>query len=339
LFKKPKKLNKGDCIATISLSGGSAGESDIHWRYEIAKNRLKKEFELEVIETPNSQKGREYIYKNPRARADDFMEALQNPNIKGIILNHGGDEGIRILPYIDFNIIEQNPKVFMGYSDGSTFLSMFYKAEVVSFYGPCVFNFSERTFNHYSMKWIKKVLFSSDIIGTIEPAPMWTSEQIDWNNGNAEDRKLIPSTGYEILQGSGKVVGQIIGGCSGPMQLMKGTELFPKSEDWENGIIFYEGVIPYDIELAGIHTLRSFAATGMFRKAKGVIFSRPNSLNEECKRVILKVIREEEGLTDLPILFNLDCGHTWPMTVLPIGVNAEIDCEKKTLTILESGVE
>jgi muramoyltetrapeptide carboxypeptidase LdcA involved in peptidoglycan recycling len=132
---------------------------------------------------------------------------------------------------------------------------MFYKAQVVSFYGPCMIDFSEPELHVYTEKWIRKVLFSNDTIGSIEAAEEWTADQIDWPNKAAGQRKMIPNTGYEILQGKGRVSGRIIGGCSGPMQLMKGTELFPKPEDWKDGIIFYEGVIPYGMELAGVHTL------------------------------------------------------------------------------------
>jgi muramoyltetrapeptide carboxypeptidase LdcA involved in peptidoglycan recycling len=149
---------------------------------------------------------------------------------------------------------------------------------------------------------------------------------------------MTPNSGYEILQGNGKVSGYTMVVCTGPSQLMKGTSLFPKEEDWENSIIFIEGILPYGLELAGIHTLRSFAATGMFRKANGVVIAKPGGKFEESKRIILKVIRDEEGLKDLPILFNFDCGHTAPMTIMPFGVMGEIDCDYKSFRILESGV-
>jgi muramoyltetrapeptide carboxypeptidase LdcA involved in peptidoglycan recycling len=45
------------------------------------------------------------------------MAAFKDPNIKAIISTIGGEESIRILPYIDFELIKNNPKIFMGYSD------------------------------------------------------------------------------------------------------------------------------------------------------------------------------------------------------------------------------
>ncbi len=71
---KPKKLQIGDTVATISLSGGAAG--DLPDWYNVAKGRLNKLFGLNVVETSHSLKGRKYIYENPQACADDLMEAL-----------------------------------------------------------------------------------------------------------------------------------------------------------------------------------------------------------------------------------------------------------------------
>lgn len=88
---KPKKLQKGDTVATISLSWGGAGDKEFRHRYEIGKKRIEENFGLKVIEMPNSLKGSEYLYKNPQARADDMMEAFLNNNIKGIISNIGGE--------------------------------------------------------------------------------------------------------------------------------------------------------------------------------------------------------------------------------------------------------
>jgi muramoyltetrapeptide carboxypeptidase LdcA involved in peptidoglycan recycling len=74
---KPLKLKAGDTVATISLSGGQAGDSDMRERYQIGKKRLEDLFGLKVVETTNCLKGGEFIYKNPKARADDLHEALK----------------------------------------------------------------------------------------------------------------------------------------------------------------------------------------------------------------------------------------------------------------------
>ena len=78
---------------------------------------------------------------------------------------------------------------------------------------------------------------------------------------------------------------------------------------------------------------------GILQKAKGIIFGKPydNLYYEEYKRAILKVVREELNY-DLPYYLNMNFGHTAPMITIPYGAKAEIDCDLKRFTILESGV-
>jgi muramoyltetrapeptide carboxypeptidase LdcA involved in peptidoglycan recycling len=341
MFVKPKRLRSGDTVATISLSGGSAGEEDMHWRYQVAKRRLHDLFGLQAVETPNSQKGRDFIYKHPEARAEDLMQALVNPTIQAVLLNQGGDDGIRTLPFIDLDVLAQNPKVFMGYSDGSVFTSMYQRAGVVSSYGPNVLTtLSEPVELHeYTAKWIRKVLFCTEPVGNVDPAPEWTAEPIDWSSKTEKRRGMTHGDGCQILQGEGRVSGPLLGGCPGPMQLMMGTPLWREPSFWSGAIVFIEGIIPYGIELSGLHALRSLAAAGMFRHAAGVVFARLSEHTEESKRVVTKVLFEEEGLETLPVLMNVDCGHTAPMAIMPFGVTAEIDCERKTSAILDSAVQ
>jgi muramoyltetrapeptide carboxypeptidase LdcA involved in peptidoglycan recycling len=158
---------------------------------------------------------------------------------------------------------------------------------------------------------------------------------VDWTSKKESELVINKNSGYEVWQGSGKVRGRLLGGYLIPLNQLKGTRLFPGPEEWKDSIIFLEGGTVYGNAAAGVSMMRSLAATGMFRQAKGLILSK---CSEENKKIILKVIRDEEGLADLPIMANVDLGHFTPMTVLPIGAMTEIDCDSKTLTILESGV-
>ena len=110
---KPKRLSAGDTIATVSTSHGWAGEKNMRWKYELGKKRLEDIFGLKVLAAPNSMKGSEYLRNNPQARADDIMWAFGNNNIDAIIANVGGDDSIKVIPFIDSEIIKNNPKIFM----------------------------------------------------------------------------------------------------------------------------------------------------------------------------------------------------------------------------------
>ena len=86
--------------------------------------------------------------------------------------------------------------------------------------------------------------------------------------------------------------------------------------------------------------MRNYGSQGILQKANGIIFGKPydNLYYEEYKKVILKMVREELKLVDLPILYNRNFGHTEPTITIPYGAMAEIDCDKKTFCILETGV-
>ena len=140
MLKKPEKLKQGDKIATVSPSWGGAGDPQLRWRYEQGVQRLKEVFGLEVVSMPYSLKGSEFVYENPQARAEDLMAAFRDESIKGIISNIGGEDSIRLLPHIDFDVIRDNPKIFMGYSDVTIPHLFCHKAGVSSFYGASIMN-------------------------------------------------------------------------------------------------------------------------------------------------------------------------------------------------------
>src|SRR5690625_428617 len=339
---KPKKLQFGDRIATVSPSWGGAGEPDLRWRYEQGVKRLENVFGLEVIPMPNSLKGEDFLYEHPQARAEDLMTAFKDESIKGVIANIGGEESIRLLPYIDIDVIRNNPKIFMGYSDVTVSHLFCYKAGISSFYGPAILtDFAENiAMDPYTIDMINRTLFSSEVIGDIHPAEKWTSEFLDWIEENKnQPRTMQPNTGYEVLQGSGIVQGRLIGGCMEVLEVVKGTILWPEKKDWENNILFFETSEEKPEPRLIKYWLRNYAAQGILHQINGIIFGKPQdeAYYEEYKTEIRQVMKEFD-LEDLPILYNMNFGHTEPKIILPYGALAEINCKKKTFSILENGV-
>ncbi|MRH43831.1 LD-carboxypeptidase [Aquibacillus halophilus] len=343
MLVKPKKLQPGDRIATVSPSWGGAGDPELRWRYDQGIQRLKELFSLTVVSMPNSLKGSDYIYENPKARAEDLMTAFTDKSIKGIFANIGGEDSIRLLPYIDFNVIRNNPKIFMGYSDVTVSHLFCHKAGVSSFYGPAILtDFAENIeMDPYTIDKVKRTFFSSEIIGEIQPAKEWTSERLEWIEENKNKRrKMEHNQGYEVLQGFGRVQGPLIGGCIEVLEFAKGTEIWPDKKHWDNSILFFETSEEKPPPSLVKYWLRNYAAQGLLQNAKGIIFGKPQDERyyQEYKKEILTVMREY-NLEKLPILYNLNFGHTEPKFVLPYGALAEIDCELGTFSILESGVE
>jgi muramoyltetrapeptide carboxypeptidase LdcA involved in peptidoglycan recycling len=343
-LSKPKKLSPGDRIAAVSLSWG--GPSIFPYRYQIGVQQLQDEFGLQVVEMPNTLKDAAWLEKNPRARADDFMQAFADPSIKGIFATIGGDDSLRLLPFIDFSMIEKNPKIFMGYSDTTISTLMCYKAGLVSFYGPSIMvELAENCgIFPYVVESVRKNLFSSDPIGEVKPSTEgWTAERLDWGDPANQQikRKLNPSTGWKFLQGKGIRRGHLLGGCLEILDWTRGITIF--LGDWQDAILFIETSEEAPPPEYVKRTLRVFAAMGLLQNLSGILFGRPGGevpidKFDEYDQAILQVINEEQGLTNLPIITNMDFGHTSPMFVLPYGVQAEIDFENKRFSILENAV-
>ena len=95
---KPNALKKGDKIAIVSLSWGGLGDEKLIHKYYIAKERLEKDFGLNVIPMPNALKGSDFVYNHPELRAKDLMDAFRDESIKGIFCAIGGRGIIVSLP-------------------------------------------------------------------------------------------------------------------------------------------------------------------------------------------------------------------------------------------------
>jgi muramoyltetrapeptide carboxypeptidase LdcA involved in peptidoglycan recycling len=340
---KPPKLNPGDKVATVSLSWGGAGDEKKRWRYLQGKERLEKLFGLTVVEMPHTLAGTEYVYNHPEARAEDMMAAFADPSIKGIFSCIGGDDSIRLLPFIDYGIIRSNPKIFIGYSDTTVNHLMCYKAGLSSIYGPAVLSdFAENVqMPDYTAQWVKRTLFSSKPIGEVFSSKTWTSQYLLWVIENKDTaRKFEPNQGHELLQGVGRVQGRLIGGCVEVLDFLRGTELFPAIEDFRGAILFLETseemLRPDNLR----YSLRALGAMSILERINGIVFGKPynNKYYAEYKVEIKKVL-SEYGKSKMPVLYNLSFGHCEPKFCIPYGSMAEIDCNITAFSILESGVE
>jgi len=342
---KAPRLIKGDTVAIVSLSSGLGGEPAFAHRYETGKKRLETEFGLNVVTMSNTLKGIEYLDSHPKARAADLMDAFKDNSIKAIICMIGGDDTIRLLDYIDFGIIKNNPKIFMGYSDTTTNHFMMYKAGLISFYGPSVLvEFAENVAMHdYTKHYIHNVLFQSSAELPISPSLSWTSERLEWSN--KENSKIARTMrkddkGFELLQGCGTAQGRLLGGCIDVFPMIIGTKIWPLPDEWNNAILFMETSEECPQANDVRYLLRGLAAQGIISRINGIVFGKPvnEKYYDEYKEVLLQVVGKECGRNNLPILYNLNFGHTAPICILPYGIKAEIDCSCSSFRLLESAV-
>ena len=343
---KARRLSPGDRVATVSLSWGGPGA--FPHRYEAGKRQLQDEFGLEVVELPHTLCDPEWLYRNPRARAEDLMGAFEDPAVSGIFSTIGGDDSIRLLPYLDPAVFRSSPKVFLGYSDTTVTQLALFKAGLVSFYGPAIMaNFAEnRGMFPYMVSSVRRTLFSSAPVGTVEPnRGGWTAEELDWAvpENQQRARRLNPHEGWRFLQGSGVARGRLLGGCLEVLEFLRGTELWPEDDSWRGAILFLETSEEAPSPLVLSRALRVYAAMGVLENLSGILLAKPGGdipveRFGEYEEALLQVVAGEQQLVDLPVITRMDFGHTDPMFVLPYGVEAEIDCEKQRFSIVEGAV-
>ena len=358
---KPKKLEKGDTVALISLSWG--GASEYKDRYLVGKNQIEETFGLKVVETPNALKPANWLYKHPRERLNDLIWAFKNPEIKAIISIIGGDDSIRLLDFVEeihLEIIKNNPKIFIGLSDTTIINFLCLKAGIVSFYGPSVlFGLAENGgIDDYTKKYFEKSLFSSRPIGKISNNDNgWTLDRVPWKKEYQNiNRRMQEPMKIKFIQGKGIIEGNLIGGCVDVMEFIKETKLWPDKNIWKDAILFIETSeeIPSPNELK--RWLRNYGTQGILGNIGGIIFGIPGgdiefddpSYKEKLKKhlenfekydeILLEVSREYER-KDLIIATRLQFGHTMPMITIPYGIKIKLDVENENIEIIESGVK
>ncbi|MBI4918636.1 LD-carboxypeptidase, partial [archaeon] len=156
---KPERLKKGDCLAIVSPSWG--GPSVFPKIYEGGIRVLEKELGLRVKEYPTARADAEFLKSNPKARAEDINKAFADKEVKAIFATIGGDDSVRILPFLNKKIIKSNPKILMGYSDTTTLLTYLNQLGIVTFNGPAIMSgfFQWDKFPEKFRKHVKEILF------------------------------------------------------------------------------------------------------------------------------------------------------------------------------------
>ena len=185
---------------------------------------------------------------------------------------------------------------------------------------------------------IKTTLFEVNETKELKHYGKYANDPLDWSI------KLLDihndENGYELLQGKGIVTGELLGGCIELFQIVNGTSVWPNLEEWRGKILVLESSECQPEPDFIQYTLMNLGAQGVLDVISGIVVGRCKNgkYYEEYKEVYKKVLKQY-GREDLPVLYNCHFGHAWLWNILPLGCVGQIDCENKTLTLLESGVK
>jgi len=314
-------------------------------RYQIAKRQLEEALHITVVEGRHALAEATWLAAHPEARASDLMEAFSDGSIQAIVSTIGGDDSIRLLPFLDLSLIRSHPKIFLGYSDSTVTHFACLKAGIVSFYGPSIMaGFGENGgLFPYMTESVMKILFSTEPPGIVQPnKDGWTSERLDWARPELQHQKrsVSSSSGWRLLQGTGIHRGKLIGGCLEVVDWLRGSSVWPDASEWRSSILFLELSEEAISPGAVLRILRSMAAAGAFQSAQALLFGRPYGTPSDFDAYDTAIVRacRELGLESLRLVTQMDFGHTDPMFVIPYGIEAEVDCDNRQFRLLSGAV-
>jgi muramoyltetrapeptide carboxypeptidase len=316
MFIKPERLNRGDVVGILSPASAPPDPKAIDRSIEVVEH-----LGFKPLLSQHARKRWGFLAGNDRERAGDIMSMFCNRRVKAIICVRGGYGTSRLLSTLDYKVIRDNPKIFVGYSDITSLHCAFLaKSKLISFHGP---------------------MMNSDFIR--EDLPKFTLECFL--------RTLMePVRAGSILQGykkktvsvlrRGLASGRLIGGNISILCATLGT---PYQPSFKNGILFFEDLdeVPYRFDRMLTHLLNA----GVLQQVAGVAiginancFDPKARTAKEYRQTMEDVFKERLGPLKIPVVCGLPFGHVPMNATLPIGVRVTLDGVRGDLIVEEAAV-
>ena len=321
----PQVLSRGDEIRVIAPARGLKiiGQDT----RQIAKERfeamgLKVSFATNTTDDNWDMTGSTTIEK----RVADIHESFADKNVKGIFTIIGGANSNQLLPYLDYDLIKNNPKFFCGFSDITALLNGIYaKTGLMTFSGPHYSSIGMLKGCEYTLDNLKVMMFGNRH-NDVTPSAEWSDDL--WFL-DQEKREFIKNDGYWNIH-SGTAKGTIIGGNLGTFNLLLGSPYRPTFE--KDTILFIEDTEGSDI-LDFERNLQALLYQPDFKNVKGLVIGRFQKGSKVTKEQLEFILNNKNELADLPIIANVDFGHSTPLLTIPVGGTATLSGGKLTLDI------
>lgn len=313
---RPPRVSPGATIGvvTVATPAETRGhvERGIEW-WESHGYRVK-------LGRSTQERGRDFAGP-PELRAADLHEMFADPDVAAIQTMRGGYGTVDVLPLIDYARVAETPKVFVGLSDVTYLhLALARHARLVTFYGPSLTMVGGRPAPPLMGERFLQVIQE----GGVGPVP--------YDEDGPHVRAIA----------GGRASGPLVGGCLPDLSLTLGT---PWEIQTDGAILFFEvqGYGPTFVERHIIHLQQA----GTLDAVVGVVIGElPYSEWGEGlgpdwprERTIDDVLDARLGDLGVPVLYGLPLGHGAEMVTIPLGVQATLDADARTLTIDEPATE
>lgn len=318
-------LQPGDEIRIVAPS--SAWNTDRAKQYERAKKNLEK-LGFSVTYGNYLEPVTHLDAVDVKLRAKDIHDAYRDNSVKAIMALNGGWLANSLLPSLDWDVIKANPKPFIGYSDITVLLNAIYaKTGNIGYLGPNLGTFGIKHEAEYTAENLRSVLCGKEKTVSLVPSKKW---------GEGKKRKQYITQPWEVIQ-PGSAEGTVIGGNIATLYLLQGTDYYPMFK--EDTVLALE-----DDDEAGEYTTREFdrrlesilQQPNARKCIKAIVIGRFQSASKVDMEDVRQIIRSR-SLKSIPVVANVDFGHTQPLLTLPIGGRMSVSANAKNevnLTLL-----
>ncbi len=312
-----KPLQDGDEIRVVAPSQSYSKKKEA--QYQRAQKRLEK-LGYKITFGKNIKSVALLGTAAVANRAQDLNDAYADPNVKAIMVMHGGWSANEVLPLLDWNIIKQNPKPLIGYSDTTVLLNAVYaKTGNVGFLGPNFGTHGHETLWEFTLDNLNSVLRSQ--AEQLHASKRWMS------NGD----KKVHKTKWSVLN-EGQAEGVLVGGNMGTFYLLQGTEYQPVFD--KPFILAVE-----EDNQSGEYTAHEFSRRlesilqlpRVRKNLQGILIGRFEHGGTVPNELLRQILAEKQ--LNIPIIANMDFGHTVPMLSLPIGGHIKMSVSDNEVTI------
>ena len=248
------------------------------------------------------------------SRVADLHAAFADPQVAGILTVIGGFNSNELLPHLDWDLIAANPKIFCGYSDVTALQNaILARTGMVTYSGPHWSSFGMRDHFEQTERWFTQALFGEGMI-ELRPSETWTDDL--WF-ADQDRRTVYPNHGWWPLS-SGQATGRIVGGNLCTLNLLQGTHYMPSLD---GALLMVEDDSRSDAEEFA-RNLASLLQLADASGVRGLVIGRFQEASGVTRSLLEQIIARQEHLARVPVLANVDFGHTNPLATLPIGGRA-----------------
>lgn len=347
-FLTPPPAEPGDQVAIVAPA--SNVPKSARFVYELGLERIREVFDLEPVEYPTATAGPEWLADNPEARAEDIMNAFRDPDISAVIANIGGHDQIRVLPYLDGDVLREHPTRFYGWSDNTNLAVYLWNQGIVSYYGGSTlleYAMDGEMFD-YTKEYLGRALFE-DSIGEWREAELFTDESGNWENPESVEttREIEEYDGRVWFGGEDTVSGRIWGGNYDVLVEQFLADRYLSPAETLNGTILALETSEYIPRPEVVSAnLRALGERGVLERFDGVLVGRaaarshvednPSEWREDYRERQRDAIADvfETYIPNTPAIFDCEFGHTYPTCPIPIGGEVEIEPSTKSIRLL-----